>query len=97
VTWAHDHPGAPCPTADDLDAPLDPWGHAMRVTCKGQPGNQIVGVISAGPDGQPDNDDDVASWMLPAEITNLVRGKRWAATPGAPPAVTPTTPRSAPH
>ncbi len=78
VAWSHDHPGAPCPDAAALGAHDDPWSHPLAITCTEQPGDQIAGVISAGPDGQPGTPDDLASWRLGREVTNLVRGARWA-------------------
>jgi serine/threonine protein kinase len=80
VAWSRDHQGAPCPELTELDdAPRDPWGHGFRLTCTDQPGDQIVGVISAGPDGTPGTTDDVASWQLGREVTDSVRGARWVA------------------
>ena len=85
VTWSKTHAGAPCPTSKDIigDASLedDGWGHAMTITCTDQPADQIVGVISAGSDGQIGTADDVASWQLGRDITDLVHGARWALTP----------------
>jgi hypothetical protein len=78
VAWSHDHPGAPCPDAAALGAHDDPWGHPLAFTCTDQPGDQIAGAISAGPDGQPGTPDDVASWRLGPEVTELVRGPRWS-------------------
>ena len=96
AAWSHDHPGAPCPDAAALGAPGDPWGHPLAITCTDQPGDQIVGAISAGPDGQPGTADDIASWQLGRDVTDLVRGARWLAAPqrsAAKPA--PAKPRSA--
>jgi hypothetical protein len=81
VAWSRDHAGAPCPDAAALGAPGDPWGHPLVITCTEQPGNQIAGVISMGPDGQPGTSDDVASWQLGRDITDLVRGARWVVAP----------------
>ncbi|HEX3476385.1 MAG TPA: protein kinase [Kofleriaceae bacterium] len=78
VAWSRDHPGAPCPDAAALGAHDDPWGHPLAITCTDQPGDQIAGAISAGPDGQPGTADDVASWRLGRDITDLVRGARWS-------------------
>jgi len=89
VAWSRDHPGAPCPDAAALGAPDDPWGHPLAITCADQPGDQAAGAISAGPDGQLATDDDVASWQLGRDITDLVRGARWSVVshrPAAPPA-----------
>jgi TonB family protein len=83
VTWSKDHPGAPCPDAASLGAPNDPWGHPLQITCTDQPGNQIVGAMSAGPDGNPGTMDDVASWQLGNDVTDIVRGTRWVVTPVA--------------
>jgi serine/threonine protein kinase len=83
AAWAPDHAGAPCPDAVALGASPDPWGHPWRITCTDQPGDQIVGVISAGPDGVVGSADDVASWQLGREVTDAVTGARWAAAPPA--------------
>jgi hypothetical protein len=77
VAWSRDHAGAPCPDAAALGAPDDPWGHPLVVTCTEQPGNQLAGAISLGPDGQPGTTDDIASWQLGRNVTDLVRGARW--------------------
>jgi len=80
VTWSHDHAGAPCPKASAISAPvLDPWGHALEITCTDQPANQLIGAISAGPDGVPGTADDVGSWQLGRDLTDLVHGTRWVA------------------
>ncbi|HEX7702161.1 MAG TPA: hypothetical protein VF403_15595, partial [Kofleriaceae bacterium] len=76
-TWSKTHVGSPCPTAAILDDARDPWGRAFRFSCSDQPGDQIVGLISDGPDGIPNTGDDVASWQLGHEVTALVRGARW--------------------
>jgi hypothetical protein len=84
VAWSRKHEGAPCPAITELDgAPRDPWGHAFRLTCTEQPDDQIIGAISAGPDGAPGTADDIASWQLGREVTDSVRGARWVAA--APP------------
>jgi tRNA A-37 threonylcarbamoyl transferase component Bud32 len=90
VAWSHDHPGAPCPDAAVLGAADDPWGHPLTVTCTEQPGDQIAGAISAGPDGQPGTADDIASWQLGQDVTDFVRGARGSTAshrPAARPAV----------
>jgi hypothetical protein len=76
--WARDHAGEPCPDLAALGvvAP-DPWGHPLELTCSDQPADQIVGAVSAGPDGIAGSDDDIASWALGSEVTALVRGARW--------------------
>lgn len=87
VAWSRDHQGAPCPDLAALgDAPSDPWGYPFRLTCTDQPGDQIIGAISAGPDGVPGTGDDIASWLLGREVTDSVRGARWvaAAAPSMP-------------
>ncbi|HEX3481954.1 MAG TPA: protein kinase [Kofleriaceae bacterium] len=100
--WSSAHPGAPCPDVAALGGDAnDPWGRAFALTCTGQPENQIVGLISAGPDGIRGNDDDVASWQLGRDVTDRVRGSRWvAAAPGpplAPAPARPVPPRPAAH
>jgi hypothetical protein len=88
VAWSQEHRGAPCPEMAALgDAPPDPWGHAFRLTCTDQPGDQLIGAISAGPDGAAGTADDIASWQLGRDVTDSVRGARWiaAAPPSTPP------------
>ena len=85
LRWSATHAGAACPTAKDL-APLkldDPWGHPMQLTCVDQPANQMIGIVSMGPDGIAGNRDDVASWTLPGDVTEAIAGSRWTAR-GAP-------------
>jgi serine/threonine protein kinase len=84
--WSRDHAGAPCPDAAALGDVRDPWGAPIQITCVDQPANQIVGAISAGPDGVVGTHDDIASWQLGREVTALVEGRRWvAAAPVAKP------------
>jgi len=93
VEWSRDHAGAPCPDHAALGVVvLDPWGHPIELTCTEQPAEQVVGAVSAGPDGIAGNDDDVRSWTLGPEVTDLVRGARWSPAPDAtaPPAATKT-------
>jgi hypothetical protein len=81
LRWSATHAGAPCPTPKDL-APQkldDPWGHAMRLTCVDQPANQMIGIVSSGPDGVAGNRDDIASWTLPGDVTEAIAGPRWTA------------------
>jgi len=76
--WSRDHAGAPCPDGAALGVvTLDPWGHPIELTCTDQPADQMAGVISGGADGVRGNDDDVASWTLGRDVTDLVRGARW--------------------
>jgi serine/threonine-protein kinase len=90
VAWSHDHAGEPCPNVASLGkVPDDPWHHAFRLTCTDQPGNQMIGVISAGPDGIPNTSDDVASWQLARAVTEPLRGPRWVAAPPPTPAAKP--------
>ncbi|HEX2691349.1 MAG TPA: protein kinase [Kofleriaceae bacterium] len=87
VAWAHDHAGAPCPAVSLLGAPVpDPWGQPIALTCTDQPGNQIVGAISAGPDGAPGTPDDVGSWQLGRDVTDIVLGARWTSAASLAPA-----------
>jgi len=87
VVWAKDHAGAACPTGEAIGAVSDPWGHPIAITCTDQPANQIIGAISAGPDGTLGTADDLASWTYGRDVTDLVRGARWvaAAAPTPPP------------
>jgi serine/threonine-protein kinase len=82
VTWSKDHAGAPCPDVATFGAASsDPWGHSFVLTCTDQPANQIVGLVSAGPDGAPGTPDDIASWQLGNDVTEVVRGARWQVAP----------------
>ena len=79
VAWSHDHARARCPDPAALGAPvLDPWGSPLRITCTDQPADQIAGIVSLGPDRVAGTRDDVASWTLGADVTDVVRGPRWA-------------------
>jgi hypothetical protein len=95
AAWSRGHAGAPCPDGEALGMiALDPWGHAIELTCTDQPADQSAGAISAGPDGIAGSADDVASWTLGREVTDLVRGARWTSPPAAvatPPATKPQT------
>jgi len=80
VAWSHEHAGEPCPKASAIGPVVqDPWGHPLELTCTDQPGNQMIGAISAGPDGAPGTQDDVGSWQLGRDVTDLVHGTRWVA------------------
>lgn len=79
VAWSRDHAGEPCPDTLALGVPvLDPWGQPLRIVCSDQPADQIAGALSFGPDGEPGTEDDIVSWSLGAEITDLVHGPRWS-------------------
>ena len=97
-TWMASHAGAPCPAASDLAASIpggiiDPWRHALVLTCTAQPADQQIGVISAGPDGAFGTSDDVASWRSGTDVTSIVAGPRWhSATRHPSPAPTHPTP-----
>ena len=94
VAWSRDHAGAPCPSSSALGPEVqDPWGHALQITCTDQPANQIVGVVSAGPDGTLGTPDDIGSWQLGRDVTDAVHGPRWVAAPARP--VKPARPRPA--
>jgi hypothetical protein len=78
AAWSRDHLGASCPDLATLGVTaIDPWGHALVLTCTDQPADQVIGAVSVGPDGRPGTDDDVASWTLGPSVTSLVRGARW--------------------
>ena len=100
VTWSKDHAGAPCPDAATFGvAATDPWGHPFQLTCTDQPANQIVGLVSAGPDGTPGTGDDIASWQLGNDVTEVVRGARWqvaALKPTPPPPKPPVVAKQPP-
>ncbi len=95
--WAARHPDQLCPSIEDMrramdDPPAaeDPWGQRLSITCTGQPADQMIGVISAGPDGVFDNQDDIKSWTLDGKITRVVAGPRWQ--PSRPSATEPSAP-----
>ena len=100
VAWSRDHAGAPCPSSSALGAAVqDPWGHPLQLTCTDQPANQIAGAVSAGPDGAPGTPDDVGSWQLGRDVTDIVHGARWvaAARPGPVKPVKPVKPATRPR
>ncbi|MFT3699399.1 MAG: serine/threonine-protein kinase [Kofleriaceae bacterium] len=78
--WTATHPHDDCAAADAISK-TDPWGQALIVTCTDQPGDQIVGISSTGPDKQAGTADDLVSWQLGADVTELAHGARWKATP----------------
>jgi serine/threonine-protein kinase len=82
--WAKAHEGAPCPKLEVLGVAdrVDPWQQPLQLTCTDQPGDQRIGVRSAGADGTLGTADDVTSWTMGGDITGLVHGARWIA--GAP-------------
>jgi serine/threonine-protein kinase len=85
LAWSKDHAGAACPRAAALGAVVqDPWGHPIEITCNDQPANQIVGAVSAGPDGVAGTPDDVGSWQLGRDVTDAVHGARWVARAAKP-------------
>ncbi len=87
--WASSHADTPCPDVAALGVTdTDPWNNAFTITCTDQPGDQIIGVVSFGPDATPGTADDIASWQLGREVTDVVRGARWS--PIAKPAVATT-------
>ncbi|MES2504051.1 MAG: type II secretion system protein GspG [Myxococcota bacterium] len=43
-------------------APVDPWGNEYRFVCPGTHNAKSCDVVSNGPDGQPDTEDDVGNW-----------------------------------
>jgi hypothetical protein len=82
AAWSREHAGAPCPDLATLGlAAHDPWSHDLTLTCTDQPADQVVGVLSPGPDGVIGTDDDVPSWTLGPSVTSLVRGPRWKSAP----------------
>jgi serine/threonine-protein kinase len=82
--WVTTHEGAPCPTIKDLAFSLgvgddsDPWHQPLQITCTDQPGDQQIGVRSAGADGAMGTADDLTSWTMGADVTGMVQGSRWA-------------------
>ena len=67
--WSQEHAGS-CPTVTDIGPLLndpvakDPWDALYRVRCGADApdGARGIAVDSAGPDGQFETDDDIASW-----------------------------------
>ena len=97
ITWSKDHAGAPCPKSSSLGATIqDPWGHPIEITCTDQPANQIIGAVSPGPDGTLGTPDDVGSWQLGRDVTDVVHGARWVArAPAKPPTAKPAVAKPA--
>ena len=69
--WAARNPTLTCPAslaelALFIDGDLaDPWGRPMLLLCGPTlPADaRGLGVVSAGPDGQPETADDITSWQ----------------------------------
>ncbi len=98
--WSVHHAADACPSANELaklvsGGLVDPWGHALVITCTDQPSDQIVGVISWGPDGLAGTRDDLESWQLGPQVTDVVRGARWRPVAPIAPHVAPIAPRVA--
>jgi hypothetical protein len=86
VAWSKDHAGAPCPSSSVFGSAVnDPWGDPLQITCTDQPSHHIIGVVSAGPDRRPGTADDIGSWQLGRDVTDLVHGARWPAAAATPP------------
>jgi serine/threonine protein kinase len=101
LRWSASHPQSPCPTALELatfahdpHAVDDSWGRPVVLTCTNQPAEQIVGAQSAGPDGMFDTNDDLASWDLGRDVTDIVRGPRWIGATPHPRPVSPSADRN---
>ncbi len=71
-----------CPTTQELD----PWGHAIRVTCRQHRGGTQITLASDGEDGTTGTADDLMSTTV-----------RKAARPAAKPAVPPPPPQPTPQ
>lgn len=44
------------------EIPVDPWGNAYIYECPGKQNATSYDIVSAGPDGQEGNDDDITNW-----------------------------------
>lgn len=49
------------------EIPVDPWGKAYVYECPGKQNPTSYDLLSAGPDGQEGNDDDVTNWRQGSE------------------------------
>ncbi|CAN5320788.1 hypothetical protein BH11MYX1_BH11MYX1_19370 [soil metagenome] len=86
--WATAHPSDACPPISALSSVApDAWATPLVLTCTEQPGDQIVGVTSAGPDRVFGTADDLQSWTI-ASTSTLAHGARWTPTSAAPVSVT---------
>jgi len=45
------------------DIPPDPWGHAYIYECPGKHNPSSYDLMSMGPDGRANTDDDIANWQ----------------------------------
>ena len=52
------------PYLDSDTVPKDPWGNEYVYTCPGKHNPTSYDIVSAGPDGQLNTDDDIANWTL---------------------------------
>ncbi len=49
---------------------LDPWGHPYQYRNPGKHNPDKYDVYSMGPDGQPDNEDDIGNWTTTSTSSN---------------------------
>ncbi|MBL4819216.1 MAG: type II secretion system protein GspG [Deltaproteobacteria bacterium] len=47
---------------DLQQAPVDPWGNEYMLICPGTHNPRSCDVISSGPDGLTDTEDDIGNW-----------------------------------
>jgi general secretion pathway protein G len=45
------------------DIPLDPWGHPYTYECPGKHNSSGYDLMSMGPDGRANTEDDVTNWQ----------------------------------
>jgi hypothetical protein len=53
-----------CPTGQEVERAIDPWGKPYVVLCPGQKGH-AADVVSKGRDGDIGTTDDIRSWDQP--------------------------------
>jgi general secretion pathway protein G len=49
------------------EIPLDPWGHPYSYECPGRHNTTSYDLMSAGPDGQENSEDDINNWQTAAQ------------------------------
>src|SRR5437867_12975782 len=45
------------------EIPMDPWGHPYTYECPGKHNPSSYDLMSMGPDGRANNEDDVCNWQ----------------------------------
>jgi len=62
IIQPRDAPNWKGPYLRQSEIPLDPWGNPYIYECPGRHNPSGYDLMSMGPDGQPNTDDDITNW-----------------------------------